>query len=94
MNINGINVSLAYGNAALLHLTATKDGVQAGRFRIEQTPHGTRVFTESGAALTLPHNRYTLASDIPGGKSATAGRTQCLHDVLKAAGLFAAQVAA
>lgn len=94
MKINGINVSLTYGTAAMAHLSADKDGIQAVRFRIEQTRDGTRVHTQSGQLLTLPHNRYTLASDIPVGKSATAGRTQCIRDVLQAAGLFAEQVAA
>jgi hypothetical protein len=87
MNINGILVSLAYLNATCLHMTATKDGVRLGRFRINQLLDGTRVYTEAGAALFLPHNRYSLASDIPGGKSATAGRSQCIRDVLKAAEL-------
>ena len=94
MQIDKIDVSLAYVTATLLQMTATKDGERVGRFRIEQTQHGTRVHTETGAALTLPHSRYTLASDIPGGKSATAGRSQCLRDVLEAAGLTGSQVTA
>ncbi len=95
MNINGISVTLAYGNAANLHMTATTDGVQYVKFSITQTRHGTRVRDlQSGQPLVLPHNRYTLVSDIPCGKSATAGRTQCIRDVLQAAGLFAEQVAA
>jgi hypothetical protein len=87
MNINGIVISLAYVNANLLHMTARKDGVRIGRFRLNQSLDGTRVYTEAGVALVLPHNRYSLASDILGGKSATAGRLQCIRDVLKAAEL-------
>ena len=87
---NGISVFLAGGTATIAHMSVTKDGIQAVCFRIEQTRDGTRVHTQSGQLLTLPHNRYTLASDIPSGKSATAGRTQCIRDVLQAAGLFAA----
>ena len=94
MNINGISVSLTYGTSARAHMSATKDGIQAVRFCIEQTRDGTRVHTQFGQLLALPHNRYTLVSDIPCGKSATAGRTQCIRDVLQVAGLFAEQAAA
>ena len=96
MQIDNFKVDISFGHASKMYVTvsnATND--RLGRFTIEQTQHGTRVHIESGAAITMPHNRYTLTTDtVYGGGSATAGRSQCLRDLIKAAGFAGSQVAA
>lgn len=86
--IEGLSVTAWYATANRTTVEARRDGELVTRITIEQARDRTTATTDTGRALTLPHRRYSMATDHPIGGSATAGCGQCLRDALQAAGVL------